>query len=42
MEIGPLLWSVVRARFYDLLCRVEPVPAVTTFSPTERLEPSGT
>jgi ribose-phosphate pyrophosphokinase len=33
---------VVKARFYDLLCRVEPVPAVTTFSPTERLEPSGT
>lgn len=31
-----------RARFYDLLCRVQPSPAVTTFSPTERLEPSGT
>jgi ribose-phosphate pyrophosphokinase len=28
------------ARFYDLLCRVPRQPAVTTFSPTQRLESS--
>ena len=40
--MGLVYGRFVRARSYDLLCRVQPVPAVTTFSPTERLEPSGT
>jgi ribose-phosphate pyrophosphokinase len=38
---GDTVAGAVKARFYDLLCRAQPSPAVTTFSPTERLESSG-